>query len=980
MPENDFSSLRASTPLNLLKMVPFEQLQQLAASLPASQTILKCNQCDHLTENKIEMEQHFDQNHPNNPECNSIVLPSMSALMAAAQMNFEPKMDQIKNDEKSDDLTDKMLDDADKAKQNCDADVMTIEPDIDGVIINNSSRSSSAVSMLEGEDKISTGAMRTTPQSQHIQKSSPFSSSSVMNEDYSIMCPLCQESFTERKALEQHVMCIHSVNADGLNRLLQLVDTSHWLNNKKSPERSASTGGASMGDFECLVCSDTLKNMNDLLMHATDHQHFMITGLNQFGCLLKSCHQKFSNETQVQQHFRSAHLNIVISERHVYKYRCPMCPLAFKTEEKLNNHFMYHTMRDATKCNICNRNFRSTTSLQRHIEQVHGTPTQDMGKSTDLTDDERMQTPHEDVISNDDDQDISEFDGQNDHANDESSAKRFKAMKRNEKVTNYSLEKYHDPNRPYKCDDCFESFTQANILTVHKNSVSHLHRVKQKQKETHSGSSTPALATSPNQIGEFDRRSVDFDRKSIDYDMEIASVGGDSNKRKLSTDNDYDSPKKRFKCDICKVSFDSSLDWRRFNLNSHYDISTAPSKQVAYAQGSTLDIHMRSVGHQAKANRIMQQQQQLQGSSASTSANLQDLQQQPSNNGNLSPKLANNQMYKTLLENFGFDMVKQFNDIGKLGQGDLMNLAAIAGKPGLGLPQATKKNGNEERKDEKFSCRHCKQAFGNIFVLKAHCEEIHGEKVSLDMLEKDHDAEAIDFSQAKAEANENIQMADPMKLFNPEMLQQKAAEQKFDPAMLAQRLMEQQFLAQFPQISQSLQNLSSGSMPMNTLEMLNLMQFHHFMSLNFMNLAPPLIFGGAQQGNNLLSPGQVPGNPSLPAPKSVNDAISPVVPPVNPSLSLLQQQQQQQLSGNNQMQNQVKHRRKDKWSVEDNDDVSHFQACGSQKRARTRITDEQLKILRSHFDINNSPSEESILDMSKKANLPQKVSSLSLFD
>lgn len=46
----------------------------------------------------------------------------------------------------------------------------------------------------------------------------------------------------------------------------------------------------------------------------------------------------------------------------------------------------------------------------------------------------------------------------------------------------------------------------------------------------------------------------------------------------------------------------------------------------------------------------------------------------------------------------------------------------------------------------------------------------------------------------------------------------------------------------------------------------------------------------------------------------------------------------------------------------------------NQKRARTRITDEQLKILRAHFDINNSPSEESIMEMSKKANLPMKVS------
>lgn len=934
----------------MLKMVPFEQLQQLAASLPASQTILKCNQCDHLTENKMEMEQHFDQNHPNVHDCNSIVLPSMAALMAAAQMNFEPKMDQIKNDEKSDDLTDKMLDDAEKLKQNCEADVMTIEPDIDGVIINNSSRSSSAVSMLEGEDKISTGAMRTTPQNQQIQKSSPFSTSSAIADDYSIMCPLCQESFNERKALEHHVMNIHSVNADGLNRLLQLVDTSHWLNNKKSPERSVSTGGVSVGEFECLVCSDTLKNMNDLLMHATDHQHFTITGLNQFGCLLKSCHQRFANEAQVQQHFRSAHLNIVISERHVYKYRCPMCPLAFKTEEKLNNHFMYHTMRDATKCSICNRNFRSTTSLQRHIEQVHGTPTPDMNKSTDLTDDERIQTPLDEVMSNDDDQEVSEYDGQNsEQINEESSAKRFKAMKRSDKITNYSLEKYHDPNRPYKCDDCFESFTQANILTVHKNSVSHLHRVKQKQKETHSGSSTPALGASPNQAGEFDRRSVEFDRKSIDYEMEISNTAGDSNKRKLSSDNDYDSPKKRFKCDICKV---------------------------AYAQGSTLDIHMRSVGHQAKANRIMQQQIQ-QGSSSSTSTNPQDVllqAQMPSNNGNISPKLANNQMYKTLLENFGFDIVKQFNDINKVGQGgDLMNLSA---KPPIVPPVTPKKNGNADgKKDEKFFCRHCKQVFNNVFMLKVHCEEIHGDKVSLEMLEKEQDGEILDFSQTKLglDVPENLQMTDPMKLFNPEMLQQKAAEQKFDPAMLAQRLMEQQFLSQFPQISQSLQNLSSGNLPMNTLEMLNLMQFHHFMSLNFMNLAPPLIFGGAQQGNNLLSPGPAGSNPNLPTSKSVSDSISPAVPSNAPTtLSLLQQQQQQQASSS-QIQSQVKHKGKDKWNVDANDDVSLFQACGSQKRARTRITDDQLKILRSHFDINNSPSEESILEMSKKANLPQKV-------
>lgn len=53
---------------------------------------------------------------------------------------------------------------------------------------------------------------------------------------------------------------------------------------------------------------------------------------------------------------------------------------------------------------------------------------------------------------------------------------------------------------------------------------------------------------------------------------------------------------------------------------------------------------------------------------------------------------------------------------------------------------------------------------------------------------------------------------------------------------------------------QNLQNLPNlaGNPALNTLDMLNLMQFHQLLSLNFMNLAPPLIFGAAaaaQQAN-----------------------------------------------------------------------------------------------------------------------------------
>ena len=53
-----------------------------------------------------------------------------------------------------------------------------------------------------------------------------------------------------------------------------------------------------------------------------------------------------------------------------------------------------------------------------------------------------------------------------------------KQGKKVDKILTYPMEKYLDPNRPFKCDVCKESFTQKNILLVHFNSVSHLHRLK----------------------------------------------------------------------------------------------------------------------------------------------------------------------------------------------------------------------------------------------------------------------------------------------------------------------------------------------------------------------------------------------------------------------------------------------------------------------------------------------------------------------
>ena len=60
-----------------------------------------------------------------------------------------------------------------------------------------------------------------------------------------------------------------------------------------------------------------------------------------------------------------------------------------------------------------------------------------------------------------------------------------KQGKKVDKILTYPMEKYLDPNRPFKCDVCKESFTQKNILLVHFNSVSHLHRLKKAIKVMH---------------------------------------------------------------------------------------------------------------------------------------------------------------------------------------------------------------------------------------------------------------------------------------------------------------------------------------------------------------------------------------------------------------------------------------------------------------------------------------------------------------
>ncbi|KAB7499114.1 Zinc finger homeobox protein 4 [Armadillidium nasatum] len=376
-----------------------------------------------------------------------------------------------------------------------------------------------------------------------------------------LTCPLCEESCPDMSSLERHAINIHSVNSEGLQRMSTGHDSSS----------SSSKGSGYM-------------------------------------CWKKGCSSYFSSAQLLHSHFKEMHgatpqPSIAVSEKHVYKYRCQQCSLAFKTIEKLQLHSQYHAIRDATKCLLCHRNFRSLTALQKHVSSDHG----------ELTDEEKQQfqasivgapvgagagpvlDPSTTALlrreSNKDEEDYKNEEesppqinqqSMEDYLNSETMAldnyndpqRKYKCQRcrvaftrhsyfiahqktllhrKGEKIT-YPLEKYLDPNRPFKCDVCKESFTQKNILLVHYNSVSHLHKLKKVMQDKDSGS-----------LSKNSHDSVADDTLS----KSIVSSSGNS-QRNEEKDRSY-------KCNLCKVS---------------------------YNQQPPLDAHLRSVLHQSRMSKL----------------------------------------------------------------------------------------------------------------------------------------------------------------------------------------------------------------------------------------------------------------------------------------------------------------------------------------------------------------------------------------
>ncbi|XP_045372466.2 zinc finger homeobox protein 2 isoform X2 [Camelus bactrianus] len=116
------------------------------------------------------------------------------------------------------------------------------------------------------------------------------------------------------------------------------------------------------------------------------------------------------------------------------------------------------------------------------------------------------------------------------------------------KTTNFALDKFLDPARPYKCTVCKESFTQKNILLVHYNSVSHLHKMKKAAIDPSSPARGEA-GTAPTTAGTTDKPfkctvcRVSYNQSST-LEIHMRSVLHQTRSRGAKTDTKAEGPER----------------------------------------------------------------------------------------------------------------------------------------------------------------------------------------------------------------------------------------------------------------------------------------------------------------------------------------------------------------------------------------------------------------------------------------------------
>ncbi|TFJ97176.1 GON-4-like protein [Platysternon megacephalum] len=308
------------------------------------------------------------------------------------------------------------------------------------------------------------------------------------------------------------------------------------------------------------------------------------------------------------------------------------------------------------------------------------------------------------------------------------------------KATNFALDKFLDPSRPYKCTVCKESFTQKNILLVHYNSVSHLHKMKKASSDPTAPSrgdsgapgapqpssdkpykcTTCRVSYNQSSTLEIHMRSVLHQTRSRVAKAEAASKGeageaGEVGEAAPVPPTEAEPPK------ILEVPTALPFPAPLFSPPLLPPFPVVPESLLKLQQQQLL---LPFYLHDLKgAPKLALAAPALALPAPSAPLILAPPKEPPppplppapakpeteEDAGGEEANVASHPAAKALLENFGFELVIQYNE-GKQGAG------GVAPPPVAPLPRPPA---------EKLRCGTCGKVFSNMLILKTHEEHVH---------------------------------------------------------------------------------------------------------------------------------------------------------------------------------------------------------------------------------------------------------------
>ncbi|XP_071824428.1 zinc finger homeobox protein 3-like [Apostichopus japonicus] len=552
---------------------------------------------------------------------------------------------------------------------------------------------------------------------------------------------------------------------------------------------------------------------------------------------------------------------------------------------------------------------------------------------------------------------------------------------------NYMMDRYFDPKRPFKCDLCRESFTQKSILLSHLNSVSHLHKLKQSMNEP----GDPDAEYLPGETKPYRCKlcKVSYSTHTT-LDTHFRSVLHQSRANKRDTHggnglpHNTDSPRQEDPAETKDTAADSSRTTTPMNDSQQKQLQ---AQLQQHAQMQAQQAHFQQLQFQQLAQMQSYQQAYLQQQIAHLTGNTSAA-MDPS--AMLSPELAMMAMAAGFPPSLYHPMAvsvptcsvcaaqfqtqealtqhhQQAHGIKKTSSETAsttnpeptppVSTAPVTAPSADGIPVKRKRSSAVQRKllasygfdlvqqfnefaqglpqsiaaEDKFRCKDCPKEFSSIWVFKAHVEEMHKQLLDINKVEeyalvfRDELREEIDEGEPEGKITIKKEKIDIENNSRPSSVDLK----RKSPAT---------------EDSKSTPPPKSMTPKEETLKAMEKLQ--------------------EQASNPLMPPPTQPPTQQMLLSNAYHMAVMQAMQPMQPFPVMQPAMHQLQASSTAMPPSQ---------QMQFLDPNAAVPSRPGMKRGRTRISEDQLKVLKAYFNISNSPADDQIMEMSMKTGLPNKV-------